>query len=99
MILTLTASIMYWSLQKHGPYEGPGPAGSAASQEALPEEEEEEEVAEEEEEEEKELEAEAAEAEAEAETEKGGEESLEDGAQNKIRPDHIRQGVVSIREG
>ncbi|XP_047079751.1 fimbrin-5-like [Lolium rigidum] len=51
MILTLTASIMYWSLQKQGPYEG---AGSAAPQEALPEEEEE--VEEEEEEEEEEVE-------------------------------------------
>jgi plastin-1 len=41
MTLTLTASIMYWSLQKHGPYQSPGP------QDALPEEEEEEEEEEE----------------------------------------------------
>jgi plastin-1 len=33
MILTLTASIMYWSLQKQGPYQSPGP------QDALLEEE------------------------------------------------------------
>lgn len=37
MILTLTASIMYWSLQKQGPYQSPG---QSMSQEALPEEEE-----------------------------------------------------------
>lgn len=55
MILTLTASIMYWSLQKHGPYDGPGPAGPEASQEALPEEEEEGEEVEEEEEAEEEI--------------------------------------------
>uniref|UniRef100_A0ACD5YTX8 Uncharacterized protein n=3 Tax=Avena sativa TaxID=4498 RepID=A0ACD5YTX8_AVESA len=42
MILILIASIMYWSLQKHGPYEAP--------REALPEEEEGEEEEEEEEE-------------------------------------------------
>jgi len=41
MILTLTASIMYWSLQNQGPYQCPGP------QDALPEEEEGEEEAEE----------------------------------------------------
>ena len=46
MTLTLTASIMYWSLQKHGPYQSPGP------QDALPEEEGEGEEEEEEEEEE-----------------------------------------------
>ncbi|CAO2046370.1 unnamed protein product [Urochloa humidicola] len=45
MILTLTASIMYWSLQKQGPYQSPGP------QDTLPEEEEGEEEEEEEEEE------------------------------------------------
>lgn len=45
MILTLTASIMYWSLQKQGPYQSPGP-----HQDALPEEEEGEEEKEEEEE-------------------------------------------------
>jgi plastin-1 len=53
MILTLTASIMYWSLQKQGPYEG---AGSAAPQEALTEEEEVEQEEEEEEEEEESIE-------------------------------------------
>lgn len=42
MILTLAASIMYWSLQKQGPYQSPAP-------EALPEEEEVDEDAEEEE--------------------------------------------------
>nr|CAB3450203.1 unnamed protein product [Digitaria exilis] len=47
MILTLTASIMYWSLQKQGPYQSPGP-----QHDALPEEEEGEEEEEEEEEEE-----------------------------------------------
>jgi len=41
MILTLTASIMYRSLQNQGPYQCPGP------QDALPEEEEGEEEAEE----------------------------------------------------
>ncbi|KAJ1279742.1 hypothetical protein BS78_04G178600 [Paspalum vaginatum] len=46
MILTLTASIMYWSLQKHGPYQ------SHVQQDALPEEEEGEEEEEEEGEEE-----------------------------------------------
>lgn len=51
MILILTASIMYWSLQKQGPYQSPGSSESAVSQ-ALPEEEEEEEVEEDEEEEE-----------------------------------------------
>ena len=45
MILTLTASIMYWSLQKQGPYQSPGP------EDTLPEEEEGEEEGEEEEEE------------------------------------------------
>ena len=45
MTLTLTASIMYWSLQKHGPYQSPG------SQDTLPEEEGEGEEEEEEEEE------------------------------------------------
>ncbi|XP_066317541.1 fimbrin-5-like [Miscanthus floridulus] len=45
MILTLTASIMYWSLQNQGPYQCPGP------QDALPEEEEGEEEEEEEEDE------------------------------------------------
>jgi len=42
MILTLTASIMYRSLQNQGPYQCPGP------QDALPEEEEGEEEEEEE---------------------------------------------------
>ena len=46
MILTLTASIMYRSLQNQGPYQCPGP------QDALPEEEEGEEEEEEEEDEE-----------------------------------------------
>ena len=45
MTLTITASIMYWSLQKHGPYQSPRP------QDALPEEEGEGEEEEEEEEE------------------------------------------------
>jgi len=45
MILTLTASIMYRSLQNQGPYQCPGP------QDALPEEEEGEEEEEEEDEE------------------------------------------------
>ena len=48
MTLTLTASIMYWSLQKHGPYQSPG------SQDTLPEEEGEGEEEEEKEEEEEE---------------------------------------------
>jgi plastin-1 len=37
MILTLTASIMYWSLQRQGSYQSPG---QSVSREALPEEEE-----------------------------------------------------------
>nr|BAK07719.1 predicted protein [Hordeum vulgare subsp. vulgare] len=78
MILTLTASIMYWSLQKHGPYEGPGPAESAASQEALAEEEE---GGEEEEEEEGEEEEEVVEEEAKEEAKEEEQEgSPEDGA-------------------
>jgi plastin-1 len=48
MILTLTASIMYWSLQRQGPYQSPG---QSVSREVLLEEEE---VADEEEEEEQE---------------------------------------------
>uniref|UniRef100_A0A0A9D5L4 Uncharacterized protein n=1 Tax=Arundo donax TaxID=35708 RepID=A0A0A9D5L4_ARUDO len=40
MILTLTASIMYWSLQRQGPYQTPGQSESC---EALPEEGEEDE--------------------------------------------------------
>jgi plastin-1 len=37
MILTLTASIMYWSLQRQGPYQSPG---QSVSREVLLEEEE-----------------------------------------------------------
>ena len=44
MILTLTASIMYWSLQRQGPYQ------SVSREEAVPEEEEVDEEDEEEEE-------------------------------------------------
>ncbi|XP_062222913.1 fimbrin-5-like [Phragmites australis] len=51
MILTLTASIMYWSLQRQGPYQSPGQSESAVSRDALPEEEEVEEDEEEEDEE------------------------------------------------
>lgn len=40
MILTLTASIMYWSLQRQGPYQSPGQSECAASRDALMEEEE-----------------------------------------------------------
>nr|CAB3447073.1 unnamed protein product [Digitaria exilis] len=43
MILTLTASIMYWSLQKQGPYQSPGPQHDALPEEEEGEEEEEEE--------------------------------------------------------
>ncbi|TVU29490.1 hypothetical protein EJB05_21056 [Eragrostis curvula] len=49
MILTLTASIMYWSLQRQGSYQSPG---QSVSRDALPEEEEVEEEEEDEEEEE-----------------------------------------------
>lgn len=47
MILTLTASIMYWSLQRQGPYQSPG---QSVAGEVLLEEEEVEEDEEEEEE-------------------------------------------------
>ncbi|KAL5212200.1 hypothetical protein ABZP36_023047 [Zizania latifolia] len=50
MILVLTASIMYWSLQRQGPYQSPEP--SSAPPETLPEEEEYEEEEEEDKEEE-----------------------------------------------
>lgn len=43
MILTLTASIMYWSLQKQGPYQSPGPQDTLPEEEECEEEEEEEE--------------------------------------------------------
>ncbi|CAO2039429.1 unnamed protein product [Urochloa humidicola] len=43
MILTLTASIMYWSLQKQGPYQSPGPQDTLLEEEEGEEEEEEEE--------------------------------------------------------
>ncbi|KAG8060477.1 hypothetical protein GUJ93_ZPchr0002g23206 [Zizania palustris] len=49
MILVLAASIMYWSLQKHGPYQSPEP--SSVPPETLPEEEEYEEEDDDEEEE------------------------------------------------
>jgi plastin-1 len=42
MILTLTASIMYWSLQKQGPYQSPGPQDTLPEEEECEEEEEEE---------------------------------------------------------
>ena len=42
MILTLTASIMYRSLQNQGPYQCPGPQGALPEEEEGEEEEEEE---------------------------------------------------------